>query len=42
MWWCRKGDEVGCVGVMVKERLCEMVVEVRHVSERAMSVVSVC
>ena len=31
--WSVKGDGVGCVGVMVKEELCEKVVEVRTVSE---------
>ena len=28
LWWSGKGDGVGCVGVMVKEELCEKVVEV--------------
>ena len=37
LWW--SGDGVGCVGVMVKEQLCEMVVEVRRVSDRVMTVV---
>ena len=34
-----KGDFVGGVGVMVKEELCEKVVEVRRVSGRVMTVV---
>ena len=33
LWWSGKGDEVGGVGVMVKEELYEMVVEVRRVSD---------
>ena len=32
-WWSGKGDGVGGVGVMVKEELCEKVVEVRMVSD---------
>ena len=32
LWWSRKGDGGGGVGVMVKEELCEKVVEVRRVS----------
>ena len=36
LWWSVKGDGVGGVGVMVKEELCEKVVEVRMVSDRAM------
>ena len=39
MLLCRKGDGVGGVGVMVKEELCEKVVEVRRVSDRVMNVV---
>ena len=35
MWWY--GD--GGVGVMVKEELCEKVVEVRRVSDRVMTAV---
>ena len=30
-WWCEKGDGVGGVGVMVKEELCEQLVEVGRV-----------
>ena len=40
-WWSGKGDGVGGVGVMVKEELCEKVVEVRMVSGRVMNVVVV-
>ena len=39
LWWSGKGDGVGGMGVMVKEELCEKVVEVRRVSERVMIVV---
>ena len=31
LWW--SGDGVGGVGVMVKQELCEKVVEVRRVSD---------
>ena len=41
MWWSGKGDEVGGVGVMVKEELCEKDVEVRRVSGRVIAVVVV-
>ena len=40
-WWFGKEDGVGGVGVMVKEELCEKVVEVRRVSDRVMTVVVV-
>ena len=40
-WWSGKGDGVGGVEVMVKEKLCEKVVEVRWVSDRVMVVVLV-
>ena len=36
MWWSGKGDGVGGVGVMVKEEVCEKVVEVRMVGYRVM------
>ena len=36
-----KGDGVGGMGVMVKEELCEEVVEVRKVSDRVMTVLAV-
>ena len=38
LWWSGKGNGVGGVGVMVKDELCEKVVEVRRVSDRLMSV----
>ena len=31
LWWYGKGDGVGGLGAMVKEELCEIVVEVRGV-----------
>ena len=37
LWWSGKG--IGGVGVMVKEELCEKVVDVRMVSDRVMTVV---
>ena len=37
--WTGKGDGVGGVGVMVKEELCEKVVEVRRVRDRVMTLV---
>ena len=39
LWWSGKRNEVGGVGAMVKEELCEMVVEVRRVSDRVMTLV---
>ena len=33
LWWCGKGDGIGGVGVMVKEELCEKVVDARRVSD---------
>ena len=41
LWWSGKRDGVGGVGVMVKEELCEKVVEVRRVSNRVMTVVAI-
>ena len=38
LWWSGRGDGVGGVGVMVKEELCEKVVEART-SDRVMTVV---
>ena len=38
LWWSRKGDGVDGVGVIVKEGLCEKVVDVRMVSDRVMAV----
>ena len=40
-WWYGKRDGVGGLGVMVKEELCEKVVKVRMVSDRAMAVLVV-
>ena len=37
LWWCGKGDRG--VGVMVLEKLCEKVVEIRSVSDGVMTVV---
>ena len=34
LWWFGKGDGVCGVGVMVKEYMCEKVVEIGSVSER--------
>ena len=39
LWWSGKGDGIGGVGVLEKEQLCEMVVEVRKVSDRVMTFV---
>ena len=39
LWWFGNGDGDGGVGVMVKEKLCEKVVDVRRVSDRVMIVV---
>ena len=39
LWWSGKGDGADGVGVMVKDALCEKVVEVRRASDRVMSVV---
>ena len=36
-WWSVKGSGVGGVGAMVREELCEKVVEVRRVSDRVMT-----
>ena len=33
LWWFGKGDGIGGVEGMVKEELCEKVVEVRRVSD---------
>ena len=37
LWWSGKGDGVGGAGVIVKEELCEKVVEVKRVSDRVMT-----
>ena len=41
LWWCGNSDGTGCVAVLVKEELCEKVVEVRRRSQRVMTVVMV-
>ena len=42
LWWFENGDVVGYLTVvMVKEELCEKVVEVRRVCDRVMAVVLV-
>ena len=41
LWWSGNRDEVGGVGVMVKEELCDDVVEVKRVSDRVMTLVVV-
>ena len=41
LWWSGKGYCVGGVGIMVKEVMCEKVVEVRMLSDREMTVVVV-
>ena len=41
LWWSGKGDGVDGVEVLVKEELCEKVVEVRRASDRAMTAVVV-
>ena len=33
LWWSGIGDGVGGVGVMVKEEVCEIVVELRRISD---------
>ena len=39
LWWSGNGDGTGGVGVLVKEELCEKVVEVQKKSDRVMTVV---
>ena len=41
LWWFAKGDWVGGVEVMVKEELCEKLVEIGRVSSGVMAVVLV-
>ena len=41
MWWSGNSDGMAGVGVLVKEDLCEKVVEVRRRSDRVMTVVMV-
>ena len=39
LWWSGKADGVGSVGIMVKEELCEKVVEDRRVTDGVIIVV---
>ena len=39
LWWSGNSDGMGDVRVLVKEELCEKVVEVRRKSDRVMTVV---
>ena len=41
LWWSGNSDGTGGVGVLVKEELCEKVVEVRRRSDRVMTVMMV-
>ena len=41
LWWSGNGDGVGGLGVMVKVELCEKMVDVRRLSDRVMTLVSV-
>ena len=38
LWWCGNDDKVGGVGILVKEELCEKVVEVRRSCDRVMAI----
>ena len=38
MWWSGNNDGIGGVGILVKERLCEKVVEVRRKSDKVMAI----
>ena len=37
MWWSGNNDGIGGVGILVKERLCEKVEEVRRKSDKVMA-----
>ena len=37
-WWCGNDDKTGGVGILVKEELCENVVEVRRRCDRVMAI----
>ena len=39
LWWSGKGYGVGYVNAMEKEKLCDIVIVVRRVSDRVMEVV---
>ena len=41
LWWSGNNDGMGVVGILVKEELCEKVVEVRRKSDRVMAMVLV-
>ena len=41
LWWSGNSDGTGGVGVLVKEELCEKVMEVRRRSDRVVTVVMV-
>ena len=41
LWWSVNSDGIGGVGVLVKEELCEKLVEVRRRSDRVMTVMMV-
>ena len=41
LWWSGKGVGVGGMGVLVKEELCEKMLEVRRASDRVMTIVVV-
>ena len=36
LWWCGNDDKIGGVGILVKEELCEKVVQVRRRCDRVM------
>ena len=38
LWWCENDDKTGGVGILVKEELCENVVEVRRRCDRVMAI----
>ena len=38
LWWCGNDDQTGGVGILVKEDLCEKVVEVKRRCDRVMAI----
>ena len=38
LWWCGNDDKIGSVGILVKEKLCEKLVEVRRRCGRVMAI----
>ena len=38
LWWCGNDDKIGGVAILVKEKLCEKVVEVRRGCDRVMAI----